>query len=302
MIINAPMRRKVTHAFDHKDLERLRSASQQLDLNMYESAALRGAIEALEDLANCRDEVESHRDQFSVNRDSKLLHPTQPQGRKLYSLTRVYFDTYYSTVSNILSVIARFSSVFGGRTFNELAPFIKWLDKSWGETPSGHDAVAELEQARLFRALVNHPQQFPVTNWHTFAAAGYRERPYITVFGPESRTQKIPPGATRTSVLIQSGALDADWSFDAPDEVRITNCVANLLADCLRDILSTRLPASAFRSYDRQREAADILIFGERPKRHVSIPSVPKLDLDQVLPNGLLVQAEYVVRFDKYDS
>lgn len=297
MISGTPIRKRITRVFGPDDLQRIRDALTQLNLNKYEALALRGAIEAIENLMQCRDELDVFRHTFEINPDSKLLHPNPDQRRRLYDLTKAYFDSYYSTMSNVSSVIARFSSVFEGKTFNAVAPFVKWIELKSRDAENGHESVAELEQARLFRALLSHPQQFPPADWSTSAISGYRELPYVVVFGPESRNKSIPPGATRGSAIVESRGVDADWSFDAPDEVSVTNCVANVFANCMVDIFSAKLPDSPFRKPASQRMTAAVLVFGIPLEEPAAGPPSPPVKLEEALPNGLLVNPEFVVRF-----
>lgn len=221
-------------------LDNWEEALGRLDLNPYESAALRTALEAMESLIHARDEVDRIRGH--VNRadgSTQWYKPTTYQQKQLFRAVSSFFDAYYTAVSTWSGVVARFSSVFG-RNFSDNKPFLDWFRDAFPEQPL---AYTELERARLFRALLSHPQQFPVYSWATYAA---QVDPLlrIVVWGPAGRgTRRMPEGA----VDNHPGAEQfGDWQFEAPDEVSVTNSVGILGVAILATILSRRTQGSAF--------------------------------------------------------
>lgn len=137
-------------------------------------------------------------------------------------------------------MVSRFSKVFGGVAINENKPFLDWLKRlSEGMSPrhGAHvRAFAQLEDARLFRSVLNHPQQFPVSDWMTETRNDY-PLAHVVLFGPQSRSGKIPEGSWRGPLPEE---LECDWRMDAPDEVSVTNCLANVSGVVLAAILAER--------------------------------------------------------------
>lgn len=166
MVDGMRMRNKINRVVSLADLQIIQREMGRLALKQDEAGALRGAFEAFENLISCRDELGAFRQDIPINIPSSMPHPTADQRRRLYNFTKAFFDSCYTTILHLLSVTARFSGVFGQVSLAEIAPFIKTLEEAtWGLIH--HLGIAELEQARLFRAILNHPQQFPVIDWST---------------------------------------------------------------------------------------------------------------------------------------
>jgi hypothetical protein len=225
-------------------------------INRYEGQALRGFLEELDHLIDRRDDVDQLRSDFDTDLVTRLQRPSDVQRRRLYSLTKVYFDTYYGSLSHLSSVVGRFAKIFGGVAHTDNKSFLEWLKKYHAALPSERNAGAlvfhELESARLFRALLNHPQQFSPPDWSTETRPGY-DVVHLVMHGAQSRSGKIPPGSSRDNMWPH---LNADWRMDAPDEVSVTNCLANASMPILSAILTHRTPDAAFVRSDTRQAAA----------------------------------------------
>ncbi|MFD1715216.1 hypothetical protein ACFSBZ_12110 [Amnibacterium flavum] len=219
-----------------------------LTLNAFERLAVTAGIEEYRRLLRRRDELDALRDPMtrSVGTSFGWQIPTTGQQHDLYDSTKSYFDTFYSSLSHLSSVVARFSSIFQ-RNFSDNASLIKWIPKRW---PSfSHGAIQDLERARLFRALLNHPQQFPVHNWNTACFPG-NEHVHVVLFGPKGRGKNpIPRGAETDHPLAD---VMPDWQFDAPDEVSVTNSVGNLAIQILTDVIEGLTQRSSFHANTSQ--------------------------------------------------
>lgn len=251
-------RKRITHPFTAHTLGLIRAGFASLSLNRYEALAVQGMLEALENLIARQAVMDDLRKTFPMS-PTGMQQPTPDQRRRLFELTKAFFDSYYSTMSHVLSVVARFSSVFGRITFTEITPFIPWLGAH--AQFMSHGAIEDLERARLFRAILNHPQQFPVVDWGTSVDAGTRELAYVHLFGPESPKGKIPPGSTRSDPLAAPG----DWVMNAPDELSVLNCVSNAATFTVIDVLAARSAGSSFKSAETRRNEAITFVFGRPP-------------------------------------
>jgi len=214
---------------------------QQLRVNRYEQLALRAFFEESRRLIRARDAIDTVRDTIPASPGTTWgwQYPNSAQQRNLFEATKVFFDTYYSSLSALSGVVARFNRVFHVN-FSDNAPFVRWLSTALDGLP--HNASADLERARLFRALLNHPQQFPVFDWATACYLGY-EHVHIVLHGPAGRGKNpIPRGATSSHDAL--AGLD-DWQFDAPDEVTITNSFFNAGVNVVAEIISALTRESA---------------------------------------------------------
>lgn len=245
-------RKRITRVFDEEALGRLKQGFAGLRLNKYEAGAARNLVESLDDLILHQRAMDDLRGTFRRHGHYRNPAPTDAQRRQLYNLTKTYFDHVYSCLGQVLSLVARFSKVFGQVNYSDIAPFIRWLERNeWLR----HDAIEELERARLYRAVLNHPQQFPVVNWHTRIEVGYRELAFVVLYGAESRSGKIPPGATRDDPILASGVVEGDWTLDPPDDLSVLNIVANVAGTALAHIVIARGSGSAFQSAESRRDA-----------------------------------------------
>lgn len=219
----------------------------QLELNWYQGKALQGFYESCRELMWRRDEVDAFRMLTTVHvydRDQTTLHRT----------TKAYFDTYYTALSYLSGVIARFQTVFIGN-FTENAPLLKWAATRYPEVGlKDHDL---LEEARLFRALLSHPQQFSVMDW---ASADYLDVDNfrIVLHGPSGRGKNpIPPGARTEGTVLRA---TSDWAFEAPADYRVTNAFFVLAEEVIADLYSKLAPRSSFKPDVTIAAARELLI------------------------------------------
>ncbi|NWL26702.1 hypothetical protein DM794_06445 [Paenarthrobacter ureafaciens] len=258
-------KKAIEQILDHAAIEAWSNAFGKLSFNRYEGQALRGFLEEMDHLIDRRDDIDRLRSEFQASPATGNLQPDSAQQRRLYSLTKIYFDTYYGALSHLSSVVGRFSKVFGGVAHTDNKSFLVWLEKYHAnlsrELNAGKIVFRELESARQFRALLNHPQQFSPPDWATEVRPTYNIV-HIVMHGAQSRSGKIPPGSTRSKI---PSVLNADWRMDAPDEVSVTNCLANASMPILSEILAQRGPAAAFVRVDtRQAEALKAVRTGGR--------------------------------------
>ncbi|MBH0129781.1 hypothetical protein [Salinibacterium sp. NK8237] len=214
----------------------------RLKFNRFEEVAIQNTLEACRHLLKRRDVLDAIRDEIPPSVNPKWsAGPTDKQQTELYRQTVSYFDTYYSTLSQLSGLVARFSGVFG-KNFSDNGPFLKWVTDRF-ELPQ--PLQEELEKSRLFRAILAHPQQFPPYDWATTAFDSY-PNVHIVLWGPLGRGAKPVPEGARTDHPL--AVRFPDWQFDAPDEVSATNVLLTLGALVFSDILSARASASSFAS------------------------------------------------------
>ena len=80
---------------------------------------------------------------------------------------------------------------------------------------------------------------------------------HLVMHGAQSRSGKIPPGTRRDMI---PPFVEADWRMEAPDEVSVTNCLANAAAPILSAILSQRRPDAAFVGIDSRKVDSDATV------------------------------------------
>jgi|GEM_PF-6667601 len=271
-------KKPIEHIVDHATIHSWSEAFEKLTFNRYEGQALRGFLEEMEHLIERRDDVDQLRSSFDPSPITGRPSPDAAQRRRLYSQTKMYFDTYYGALSHLSSVVGRFSKVFGGVAHTDNKSFLEWIKKYHaarsGQQVAGRIAFHDLESARLFRALLNHPQQFSPPDWSTEIGRSYTVV-HIVMHGAQSRSGRIPPGSTRNNI---PSVMNADWRMDAPDEVSVTNSLTNAAMPIISAVLAQRRPDAAFvRSDIRQADALKTVMTGGKrispganinPKKH----------------------------------
>lgn len=227
-----------------------------LKMNRYERLAVQAFLEESRRLLRARDAIDKIRDTLpsSPGTHSGWQYPNSQEQRDLYDATKQYFDAYYSALSALSGVVARFNRVFHVN-YSDNGPFVNWLGTRFEGLR--HNALADLERARLFRALLIHPQQFPVFNWATACYLTYAQT-HIVLYGPKGRGKNPTPlGATRQHEYLEG--LD-DWQFDAPDEISITNSFFGAGIQIYSDIISVLSHESPFlRQLSREEASARLL-------------------------------------------
>lgn len=226
---------------DHWQDELLR-----LEPNKWEYRSLIASFEAMRRLIVARDDVEDARDVMAHHGDRAwgFEAPTSKDQSRLYEATKRFMDEFYSTFSALAGVVTRFSGAFGAQVSSENAKFLKWLQGRY-QSDFNHGMWADLERARLFRAMLAHPQSFPA---HTWATSVSMQRPliHVVLHGDFGRgTKKIPPGAQTDHEFAAN--LD-DWQFPAPDEVSVANCTGNAMHAVLADVAVELSRRSTFRT------------------------------------------------------
>lgn len=114
----------------------------------------------------------------------------------VYELTTGFFDQVYSTLSALASVHSRLRPMrgYGDPPTRTNEKFLKWWTEVIGSAP-GVSATDTLMQARNFRTLNAHPQQFAVFDWQTVSFGSDDVR--VVLVGRESSAGNIPDGAHR---------------------------------------------------------------------------------------------------------
>ena len=276
-------RKRITRIVTHDVVTAWEEALGELSFNQYEGQALRGFLEEMGHLIDNRDALDRLRAEFGDDGTTMLPGPSSSQMRPMYSLTKIYFDTYYSALSHLSSVVARFSRIFGGVAYSDNKRFLEWITIRYKSLPSHMNvnqlAFEELEAARKFRALLNHPQQFPVIDWSTASYLGSYDVVHLVLHGPQQRNGGIPPGTTREVV---PPFIQADWKMDAPDEVSVTNCLTNVASAVLSEVLAHRRTGAAFvRMENRIDDARRSLNTGGRvisPGSNIAAAPMPTKD------------------------
>lgn len=210
-------------------------------LNRFERASVRMAMDGFRELLLRRDEVDRVRSRIPTRQEVGQTYYALKTGdqRDLFRALRAFFDEYYSTLSKLSGLVARFSRVFG-KNFSDNGPFLAWTKLRY-DLPEG--TQDELERGRLFRAILAHPQQFPPYEWATAATVDF-EIVHVVLHGPLGRGRNpVPAGAVTDHVLAEHLS---EWQFDSPDEVSVTNALSNLAVHLFAEILEHRTQMSSF--------------------------------------------------------
>ena len=148
---------------------------------------------------------------------------TQTDKDELFEATESFFQNFYGVLSGLASVVIRFNGqVFDGQaTTSTMAKFVDWLNKRF-EAP-GHFDI--LQEARAFRALLDHPDQKQPYTWQSATIAGGPVR--IVLFGPGA----VPTGGHEREFADGKG-----WDMDAPYEGFVSTMMALAIRSCLWQI------------------------------------------------------------------
>ena len=142
--------------------------------------------------------------------------PTEREQEWLFDATYRYFDRAYVALLHMHSVVSRFYSVFGVHPSAENRTLIGWMETA---SPTlTHDEIADLERARLFRAMLVHQDQFPPYSWVALSNSTF-ELIHIALYGRSIKSGR-PRGSTRMPPAYRTRG---DWMIEAPDEVAATN-------------------------------------------------------------------------------
>ena len=173
----------------------------------------------------------------------EVARPSTLQQLDLLKRVSEFFDGFYTALSHLSGCVARFSQVFPGGSVSNNGPFLEWLNRLIGD-PAWKLTHEELQRARQFRALVSHPQQFPAYDWGTGTHIDYLNV-HVILHGPLGRGKNpTPPGARRDDPFHSELG---DWTFEAPDEVSVTNALFVGVSEIVARILVFLSAQSAFR-------------------------------------------------------
>ncbi|WP_146053624.1 hypothetical protein [Microbacterium sp. Ru50] len=218
----------ITRFINQHSVDGWEEAFSEMPANRFEALAFQTFIEGFRGLIRSRDAVDDVRNAYVWSRrDDPGVAVSNAQQMELFRATEAFFNDLYSAVSKLSGVVARNSAVFQ-TNFSDNGPFLRWLDDRY---PQEHGRTAEVEKARLFRAILAHPQQFPPYDWATFVDR--KKLTLVVLWGARGRGRNpIPKGATVSHALAQG-----DWQFQAPDEASVTNAVGALAEEILLEML-----------------------------------------------------------------
>lgn len=226
---------------NERAIDNFRSQLGTISMNRFESTAFASAIDGLRALLSARDRLDDLRETIpQVQEEFRTSYkPLTRDQRALYRATSAFFAEFYTAVSGISGVVARFSSTFEVN-HSDNGPFLRWAHQKF-EIPD--NVFEELERARHFRAILAHPQQFPPYEWATITTSR-DPLMHVVLYGPFGRGKNpIPAGATTDHPYASQMP---DWQFAAPDEVSVTNCVCSMAGILFAEILASRSAKSSF--------------------------------------------------------
>jgi hypothetical protein len=173
-----------THNADHSEL----TDDQRLAVQHYREALIR--------LQRKQAGFDEFVDGLPLTPMGLARRTTPRQQDTIFEMTSGFFDQVYSTLSALASVHSRLRPLPGFREpptrTNE--KFLKW----WTEVISSRSGLSALQillDARDYRTLNAHPQQFAVFDWQTIAFGSREMRVLLT--GRQSSTGNVPEGAER---------------------------------------------------------------------------------------------------------
>lgn len=193
-------------------------------LSGFQMQSLKNCYEAIHRFADGRDRVESLRRKYPKNHDGTTgIRPEEQH--HFHQETEAFFARYYSTISRVAALTTRWSGVFGQTPVGSMATFIKWLEKRF----NAYGYFSPIEDARRFRAILEHPEQHQEYEWTTATVGGGPI--HVVLFGPASRNGSIPLGAAAKKMKDGPG-----WDIAAPYENFVFNSTALALHACLWQI------------------------------------------------------------------
>jgi hypothetical protein len=231
---------KIRRVLNHRLVDAWRIKLDGIPMNRFERSAAATSIDGFRHLMSNRDALDAIRDQVPPARNSTDFYaPLSGHQRNLFRATKTFFDEFYSTMSGLSGFVARNHSVFRVN-FSDNSRFLDWATDRYDIDKS---VVLDLSQARLFRAMLAHPQQFPPYEWATVSIPRY-ELIHIVLYGPFGRGKNpVPQGAITDHALADKMP---DWQFDAPDEVSVTNSLGNIAVQIYADVLMEKAQSSSF--------------------------------------------------------
>lgn len=186
--------------------------------------AARQLSESMKHLIQKRDAIQNARRAF-LNTSSipSFEEPSDEIQQRLFTATRDFYLTYYSTLSAFSGFLSRFKHVLGEVPHRSNERFLKWLgDKALFSDKT----MPYLRESREFRTVLDHIASFQPYDWSTISLG---EPVSVYLHGPCNRSGANPPGANPVSEFPQlRGVLpdDVDWVFPAPDEDKVLTSLA----------------------------------------------------------------------------
>ncbi|MFN3707254.1 hypothetical protein [Microcella sp.] len=198
----------------------------KLQVTGLQGQSLQNLYEAIARLRRKLDSIEELRQRFPKHhREQGGIEPHQQL--ELFEATEAFFLTHYSVLSTLAAATARFPPVFGQPPTASMSKFVEWLNARF-EAP-GHFDI--LQQARAFRAVLDHPDQHQPYGWRTVTHEGGPIR--VVLFGPASSRGAVPLGSVKHTFRDGPG-----WDYIAPPEAFVftltalaTRCVLWQLAE-----------------------------------------------------------------------
>jgi hypothetical protein len=139
----------------------------------------------------------------------------------LFSATHDFYQTYYSALSAFASFLTRFKKELGEVPHASMSKFLNWLDSI---AMFKEATIPLLQEARQFRALMDHKQSHQPYDWATQNLDGMVR---IALHGPPNANGAVPDGAMP---LLQEDHEQIpeghSWVFVAPDEDRVLASLA----------------------------------------------------------------------------
>lgn len=94
-----------------------------------------------------------------------ISSPEAVNQHEMYDLYEGYFQSLYKTLSSLAAVTVQFQNVFGGLPVRSMKKFLEAVAEKF---PGARPACDQLEHARQYRTLLDHPAGAPVSDWISF--------------------------------------------------------------------------------------------------------------------------------------
>lgn len=200
----------------------IHQASGHWRTNPSEKAALLELEEGLRRLIKKRDGVEAARRSFMpASPMDRRTHPKSEDQEALFDTTQDFYLTYYATVSAFASFLSRFSNELRNNIpHRSNQKFLKWL-REFALFPD--ISIPLLEEARQFRALLDHKASHQPYEWSTAGVEGWIR---IILHGPAGQNGAIPEGAMNELAGLDRLPEGHTWTFVAPDEDQVLSALA----------------------------------------------------------------------------
>jgi len=223
----------------------LHIATHHNTLNQHELKAVRAFTSSLGALIGHRNAVERARRAFlSVSSLDKKVRPTAAEQEALFDATRDFYLTFYFALSNMASMVARFSDVWKNPPTRSNKRFLEWYEP----TAMFKEEYPLLNRARQFRNVLDHAASAQPYDWATgIGADGFLE---ASLHGPNNRDGVAPDGSEQIPREL-AFPLEHDWMFVAPDVDRVL-CVLAVQLNMLVPLIQEKrfIPESALCTWE----------------------------------------------------